>query len=1646
MTTTALHPVRRFIAAFTAFTLASMPLSQAAYGAATLLSDQPLAAKVAAKPNLLYTFDDSSSMLLRYSPDFVVTNAYCRSTAGNNVAACNAGYFDNFTNGGSTRRGFDEPMHSAAFNKVHYNPNVWYSPPVDGAGNQASDAAPNGAPSTTVYKMMNATNTSNWTKVPNDMYLTPPASLPPPTTANTTDFSQKVRMAVFCNTDWPRATLPGGADPATWTEIGDANGETPATPSSSVGRDCRINGTAYTNSGEGGADSAPTVAKDYNYPYRSGKSTPTKDAKFFYRNSRVDGNHANRTLWCKTSAAGWPKSTTNLAGCGPYTCTLGGTPVIPTSVVQTCNAGSTVQGPPWVYSPPNCDTGDPLVYQFQWTGAPASCVGSTALGGECIACTRSGPIVTRNASCSITAVACGTTGSPAPLITVNGNPACPDQPGTVPTSCTVGTLVPPTPCNPIANANCNMTYGGTGGTGGSTTLLDDANGLGVTCRHNNNTGSYTSNRFTYPESWPNGSGTTSKYDKRVNDTSCGVIPRTVQIPQYYNVIADRYCSDEGKNAPVLYYNLNRSTSNPAYDDDPWRGFGRAGVCKTKNDLQSYKNPLYGEIQRVGIVNDGRMFDYVDDYGNAGQRDYNQEMTNFANWWTYYRSRVLSAKTTTAIAFNIVDSTFRAGFHVMNAATTKWLDAKDFDATNRAAWYTMLFSVPIAATGSKTPTLDALIRIGQVVQNGAGAVTGLPTHTDPIPTIAGNPVSCTANYHILFTDGTTDQITLPTLAGEVDGTNIPAHSAWTCSGTNCLLPDGNPANPERSVASLTAGTAWPNAYRDAATATANTLADISLNFWMRDLRTGTGFENDVPSIDGRGGKDLDWRFDPAYWQHVNFSALSYGADGLLDAKNNATVMNDIVTGTKRWFTSPNFPTPPNNALYPTGNPRAVAVDDLWHATVNARGKFVFAETPLEIAYGLGSIISGIGNSPKARVGASFASRNLSATNNFIYSATIEPGWSGELKKVTVDTTTGAQGTIRWLAAGGDTALAGIGTPPNPGNLGLNQLLRTPSPSPVIETDNPWFASRRIVTRNVDAGTFSVVPFRYADLSTGTNTQLNTLSSNATLQQKMIAYLRGGSTFGPGPNPTLIEGTDIGQFRQRSSKLGNISDSKPVIVGPARQPFTEANDYGYAAYKSANSARGLRVYVGANDGMFHVFNGEDYSGPGTGGTETWAYIPSGVFTSAFDEGGKARKGIQALTFQDGGAPIFKHHFYVNSPPKTQDVDFANCGTNSATCTPDWRTIVVSGLGKGGNTYFAIDATNPTVTTEAQAAGRVLWEFALPYSEFSFGKPVIAKTRAYGWVVIVASGYNNVKAGSDGKGHLYVLRASDGTLLRTLNTTGADSGSVGSPSGLAQISGYVKDDANQMLEQIYGGDLNGRLWRWDVSDVDPTAWQAKTVLLANLTDPSSVAQPVTTAPEIEIDVNNGIDRFVLVGTGRLLDPSDLTTPSPEQIQTAYAIRDGTLDTPATTGLPIAPRVSMAAATGVAGVSTAAPNGWYSDLASGQRIIVDPVAEFNVFSYAGTELQPDPCLTSLPAYIYARDFVSGESLVFTGGTQAAYFFSAEGAVGLELVALEDPTKSFPTIAIVYTKETNASIDPVTIRPKAFGGGHRLSWRLLGD
>ena len=264
-----------------------------------------------------------------------------------------------------------------------------------------------------------------------------------------------------------------------------------------------------------------------------------------------------------------------------------------------------------------------------------------------------------------------------------------------------------------------------------------------------------------------------------------------------------------------------------------------------------------------------------------------------------------------------------------------------------------------------------------------------------------------------------------------------------------------------------------------------------------------------------------------------------------------------------------------------------------------------------------------------------------------------------------------------------------------------------------------------------------------------------------------------------------------------------------------------------------------------------------------------------------------------------------------------------------------------------------------------------------------------------MIVPSGYNN----PSGVGKIWVLDAKTGEVLTTLST---GFGSSTSPSGLAQIAGFTQDYHNYMTDEVYGGDQYGNVWRFDLRDPDATKWSV--ALFAKLTDPDGNTQPVTTAPQIEIDIANGADRWVFVGTGRLLDTSDLDDP---QIQTFYALRDGTQKTPSaiTTGSPII-RSDLVAVTDATGTGGITAHGWYDDLVQFSRVVTPFQAVLSTVVYSATKPQTDPCLTGQSADVFVRSFAEGVSQIDdtaatgTGITCTAEFCDSEGgAVDAQII-----------------------------------------------
>ena len=608
------------------------------------------------------------------------------------------------------------------------------------------------------------------------------------------------------------------------------------------------------------------------------------------------------------------------------------------------------------------------------------------------------------------------------------------------------------------------------------------------------------------------------------------------------------------------------------------------------------------------------------------------------------------------------------------------------------------------------------------------------------------------------------------------------------------------------------------------------------------------------------------------------------------------------------------------------------------------------------------------------------------------------------------------------------------------------------------NNGWDVNRKIVTYSGSAG----IPFRWASL---TAAQKINLPSDL-----LVQYLRGKQCHEVGN--TLTTGcTDSpahqGLFRARTHNLGDIISSEATVVGAPGEPYTGLSGYtAFVTQYKTTTPRKRMLYVGSNDGMMHAFDGDVGSpattspvapavAPGaTAGQEIWAYVPNIVLAGpTLPTATPTVDGLAARATPTS----FLHKYYVDQTPFARDIDFDDTAS-AHTGTSDWRTILVGGLNKGGRGYYALDITNPADwTSEAAVAGKVLWEFTNEDMGLSFGRPLVVRTARDGWVVIVPSGYNNT-FGSDsthhGKGYLFILNAKTGALIEKIST---GVGSATDPSGFAHPAAFIPDSTNFLTDYVYGGDLNGNLWRFDLRG-SPGTYPAPTKIAKLTTDGSdgtldpTVIQPVTVEPKIEIGPN-GIDRWVFVGTGKLLTLTDMDDT---QQETFYAIRDGSRSQvygtgtgqttlPSSISFPVT-RSSLVQNTNLLTGRVAdalKPMGWYYELGASEKITTPLVANEGLVSWNGFVPTTDACAPGAASNLYVTEYDTGRSRLYIAGIQVGYFSSPTYLIKLQFIK-----DSSGKIRAVITKGDTTGGTQVTKLEGQFGRAAgipvRVNWREI--
>jgi type IV pilus assembly protein PilY1 len=370
-------------------------------------------------------------------------------------------------------------------------------------------------------------------------------------------------------------------------------------------------------------------------------------------------------------------------------------------------------------------------------------------------------------------------------------------------------------------------------------------------------------------------------------------------------------------------------------------------------------------------------------------------------------------------------------------------------------------------------------------------------------------------------------------------------------------------------------------------------------------------------------------------------------------------------------------------------------------------------------------------------------------------------------------------------------------------------------------------------------------------------------------------------------------------------------------------------------------------------------------------------------------------------------------VDGTPVSRDV-YLSSGSDQG-----WRTILVAGLRYGGRGVYALDITS-SEADETRPSDKVLWEFNNTSAGgtnlgYTFGRPNIGRLAGGRWVVLVPGGYFPTelavdcgKAGNGGNpvcnkfSSLFVLDAQSGALLREIKTPTASfnglSGDVESYGlGTPVLGDY---DGDQIEDVAFAGDLQGNIWRFDLSG-DSAQWKAE--LFFRSSSPGD--RPITVMPRLFPDpVGGGL--VVVFGTGKYLAGSDNVIDSSTRQQAVYGIRDSGSAGQAVVveGMAATPLVeqAMIERDGVRGLTNhavplkAAPvgnlagtpiRGWFFKLnaadstiggqaGNGERVVVDATGLFDTNRAIITTLIPrgsDPCDPAARGAVMLVDAVTG-------------------------------------------------------------------------
>lgn len=965
--------------------------------------------------------------------------------------------------------------------------------------------------------------------------------------------------------------------------------------------------------------------------------------------------------------------------------------------------------------------------------------------------------------------------------------------------------------------------------------------------------------------------------------------------------------------------------------------------------------------------------------------YDEEMQNFAIWYTFYRVRNPLMKTAVGQAFASLNSSYRIGLSRMGTAagggalTIKPVVFSDDPLVtavagggtppkNRTLFYNALYGITV---GSATPMREALHNTALNFQDPA-VVTEL----------------CQPNFILVATDGIWNGSSVSEVA---DNDNVANAARFCTKAMGCVDPNGTLFKNEKTLADI--ALYWYNG--GSATSTVS-LMDYTGTTMVEDMSK----EGIVP------GTTLDNKH-----LHINTYTLGLGLDGFMtydkdyDQPGKITDLTRIqneATGCP-WNGGGKYVWPNTNS---SGTENQARVDDLWHTAVNGHGKYFSASVPKELVHSLTSALNNMNSVGGAASAAATSTPNISVEDRDIFSDTYTTvKWYGELSAQTIDTYDGTVSTTpTWITSA---------------TLGQKAIAKTRK---ILMQD---VASSGGTLKNFDYGDMNAQEKAWFDSKCSILAQCTDMDTAqraiANDGAKLVGWLRGDQD---NANNTVFRAySQIDKYPGIPIVLGDIASSKPAYL---REPRKSYQMTGYAAYKLAQTkptsgAREPVVFTAANDGMLHAFNA-------TTGDELWGYVPRITM---------AKLPIQASTNYGTN-----HQFTTDGSPELGDVQIGGVW-KTVLVAP------LGAGGRGYYALDVTDPTKPKslweicadkVVCAKTATDSRFGNIGLTFGNVQFG---MWKNK---WVVFLTSGYNNIAnvdnvPVGDGGNYLYVIDVATGDIVDVSEVGSKD---TTTPAGLAKITSISLNPAvDPVTTYVYGGDNQGNMWRWDLT----SKLSIDTVKMASAgaSQPVTTRPEVSTC---EVTPGN-VKRVVVYGTGRLLSVTDTKDTAMQSLYVLKdldgklgnpitAIRGSTMVKQKFTRIGATGSYTVSAL----GVDLATKDGWFVDwdLNSKERNNLDPkVLNGAVNVVTNVPGESSACSVGGSSNVYQLGVCTGttKKLNDVAGTVLS---ANSAAVGFIIVRLPSGKLKMITTLADGKKQTSE------VKPFDSRGARKVGWRRVSN